>query len=143
MTTTGFDTGDLLAHSSLGVLATLKADGTPQLSPVQPHCDREAEVVLVSTTAGRAKAGNQGRDPRAALEVTSGDGRSWATAEGTVELTGPGSDPRGPEAEALVAHYRRAAGEHPDRDGYRAAVVAERRVLITLRVSRGHGESVG
>ncbi|ATE55494.1 pyridoxamine 5'-phosphate oxidase family protein [Actinosynnema pretiosum] len=113
MTTTGFDPGDLLAHSSLGVLATLKADGTPQLSPVQPHCDREAEVVLVSTTAGRAKAGN------------------------------PGRDPRGPEVEALVDHYRRAAGEHPDRDGYRAAVVAERRVLITLRVSRVHGESVG
>ncbi|AXX31588.1 PPOX class F420-dependent oxidoreductase [Actinosynnema pretiosum subsp. pretiosum] len=143
MTTTGFDPKDLLAHSSLGVLATLKADGAPQLSPVQPYYDREAEVVLVSTTAGRAKARNLGRDPRAALEVTSGDGLSWATAEGTVELTGPGSDPRGPEVDALVDYYRRAAGEHPDWDEYRAAMVSERRVLISLRVSRVYGESAG
>ncbi|GAA2674393.1 MULTISPECIES: PPOX class F420-dependent oxidoreductase [Actinosynnema] len=143
MTTTEFDPRDLLAHSSLGVLATLKSDGTPQLSPVQPYYDRAAEVVLISTSADRAKARNLGRDPRAALEVTSGDGLSWATAEGTVELTGPGADPRGPEVEALVDYYRRAAGEHPDWEEYRTAMVAERRVLISLRVSRVYGQSIG
>ncbi|MDF2979859.1 MAG: pyridoxamine 5-phosphate oxidase, partial [Actinomycetospora sp.] len=42
-------------------------------------------------------------DPRAALEVTTSDGWSWATAEGPVTLTGPGDDPHGPEVETLVA----------------------------------------
>ena len=44
-----------------------------------------------------------------------GDGRGLAT------LTGPGTDPHGPEVEALVEYYRNAAGEHPDWDEYRAA----------------------
>ena len=47
-------------------------------------------------TEGRAKTANLRRDPRATLEVTSLDGRAWATAEGTANLTGPGTDPDGP-----------------------------------------------
>lgn len=42
--------------------------------------------------------------------VTSPDGWAWATAEGTATLTGPGTDPYGPEVEALVHYYRIAAG---------------------------------
>ncbi|WP_156753413.1 PPOX class F420-dependent oxidoreductase [Actinokineospora pegani] len=134
---------DLLAGATLGVLATLKADGTPQLSPVQPHYDRVAEEIVISTTAATAKARNLLRDPRAALEVTSPDGLSWATAEGTASVVGPGEDPHGPEVEALVRYYRAAAGEHPDWDEYRAVMVAERRVLITLAVRRVYGRSIG
>jgi PPOX class probable F420-dependent enzyme len=92
----------LIAGSSLGVLATLKADGRPQLSPVTPYYDVGAGVVYISITASRAKYANLRRDPRATLEVTSADGRTWATAEGVALLTGPGVDPRGPEVEALV-----------------------------------------
>ncbi|WP_424185807.1 PPOX class F420-dependent oxidoreductase [Actinokineospora sp. G85] len=134
---------DLLAESTLGVLATLKADGMPQLSPVQPHYDRAAEQITISTTAATAKARNLLRDPRAALEVTSPDGLSWATAEGTATVVGPGDDPRGPEVEALVRYYRAAAGEHPDWDEYRAVMVSDRRVLITLAVERVYGQSIG
>ncbi|MFF3070959.1 PPOX class F420-dependent oxidoreductase [Kitasatospora sp. NPDC057936] len=139
MTDTGFDPYALLEASRLGVLATIKGDGRPQLSPVLPYFDRAAGVVLVSTTDGRAKTANLRRDPRAALEVTGPDGRSWATAEGTVTLTGPGTDPHGPEVEALVAYYRTAAGEHPDWDEYRAVMVADRRVLVTMTVDHVYG----
>ncbi|MGU3503271.1 PPOX class F420-dependent oxidoreductase [Mycobacterium sp. C31M] len=135
-----FDPRDLLAQTKLGVLATIKADGLPQLSPVTPFYDRAADVILVSMTEGRAKTVNMRRDPRAALEVTSADGWSWATAEGTVTLTRPGTDPHGPEVEALVDYYRRAAGEHPDWDEYRAVMVSDRRVLMTLAVARVYGE---
>jgi hypothetical protein len=38
--------------------------------------------------------------------------------------------------EGLVAYYRAAAGEHPDWEEYRAAMVAERRVLVRVRVTR-------
>ncbi|MEV7281527.1 PPOX class F420-dependent oxidoreductase [Streptomyces sp. NPDC093111] len=142
MTTSRFDARELLAKSRLGVLATLKADGRPQLSPVMPYYDPATETLYVSMTEGRAKTANLRRDPRAALEVTSGDGWSWATAEGTVTLTGPGTDPHGPEVEALVEYYRLAAGEHPDWDEYRAAMVADGRVLMRMPVDHVYGQSM-
>jgi hypothetical protein len=42
VTVTAFDPYALLAEGRLGVLATIKADGRPQLSPVTPYYDREA-----------------------------------------------------------------------------------------------------
>ncbi|MFE3456443.1 PPOX class F420-dependent oxidoreductase [Nocardiopsis aegyptia] len=142
MTTTPFDPRALLAGSRLGVLATIKSDGRPQLSPVMPYYDREAEVLYVSMTEGRAKTANLRRDPRAALEVTSADGGSWATAEGTVTLTGPGTDRDGPEVDALVAYYRAAAGEHPDWAEYRSVMVSDRRVLMTMPVDHVYGARI-
>ncbi|MEV4131934.1 PPOX class F420-dependent oxidoreductase [Dactylosporangium sp. NPDC049742] len=138
-----FDPHDLLAASRLGVLATIKADGRPQLSPVMPFYDRAAGVILVSMTQGRAKTANLRRDPRATLEVTGADGRSWATAEGIATLTGPGTDPHGPEVEALVDYYRRAAGEHPDWDEYRTVMVSDRRVLMSMTVDHVYGADLG
>lgn len=142
MTATGFNPRTLLAEARLGVLATIKANGVPQLSPVTPYYDRDADVVYVSMTEGRAKTANLRRDPRAALEVTSADGWSWATAEGTVTLTGPGTDRHGAEVEALVDYYRKAAGEHPDWDEYRSVMVSDRRVLMALAVDRVYGENI-
>ncbi len=142
-TTSGFDPRALLAESRLGVLATIKSDGRPQLSPVMPAYDPDAGVIRVSTREGIAKTANLRRDPRAALEVTAPDGRSWATAEGVVTLTGPGTDPHGPEVEALVEYYRAAAGEHPDWNEYRSTMVSDRRVLLTLTVERVYGADIG
>ena len=48
----------LLAGARLGVLATIKANGLPQLSPVTPLYDRDAGVIYVSMTEGRAKTVN-------------------------------------------------------------------------------------
>ncbi|MDT3442956.1 MULTISPECIES: PPOX class F420-dependent oxidoreductase [unclassified Pseudofrankia] len=143
MTTTSFDPHALLAESRLGVLATIKSDGRPQLSPVLPYYDHGAGVLYVSMTEGRAKTANLRRDPRAALEVTSPDGRAWATAEGGATLIGPGSDPLGPEVDALVDYYRLAAGEHPDWDEYRSAMVSDRRVLMTMTVDHVYGTRLG
>jgi PPOX class probable F420-dependent enzyme len=142
MAATQFDPHALLTESRLGVLATIKSNGLPQLSPVTPYYDRDAGVIYVSMTDGRAKTANLRRDPRAALEVTSTDGWAWATAEGTVTLTGPGTDPDGPEVEALVDYYRSAAGEHPDWDEYRAVMVSDRRVLMALTVDHVYGEKI-
>jgi PPOX class probable F420-dependent enzyme len=142
MTATAFDPHTLIAESRLGVLATIKSNGLPQLSPVTPFYDRDAGVIYVSMTEGRAKTANLRRDPRAALEVTSSDGWGWATAEGRVTLTGPGADPRSPEVEALVDYYRSAAGEHPDWAEYRAVMVSDRRVLMAMTVDRLYGERI-
>jgi PPOX class probable F420-dependent enzyme len=142
MTATTFDPHALIAESRLGVLATIKANGLPQLSPVTPFYDRDAGVIHVSMTEGRAKTSNLRRDPRAALEVTSSDGWAWATAEGAVTLVGPGTDPNGPEVDALVDYYRGAAGEHPDWDEYRAVMVSDRRVLMAMTIDRVYGEKI-
>jgi PPOX class probable F420-dependent enzyme len=142
VTDTPFNPRTLLAESRLGVLATIKSNGLPQLSPVTPFYDQQAGVIHVSMTEGRAKTANLRRDPRAALEVASTDGWAWATAEGTVTLIGPGTDPDGPEVEALVDYYRRAAGEHPDWDEYRSAMVSDRRVLMTMTVDHVYGAKI-
>ncbi|MEO3784031.1 PPOX class F420-dependent oxidoreductase [Actinocorallia sp. B10E7] len=142
MTATSFEPRALLAESRLGILATIKSDGRPQLSPVMPFYDQEAGVIYVSMTEGRAKTANLRRDPRATLEVTSPDGLAWATAEGTATLIGPGTDPRGPEVQALVDYYRLAAGEHPDWDEYRSAMVSDRRVLMTMTVDHVYGADI-
>jgi PPOX class probable F420-dependent enzyme len=134
---TAFDPHKLLADSRLGVLATIKSDGRPQLSPVQPAY--VSGVIYVSTSEGTAKVANLRRDPRAAIEVTSSDGWAWATAEGIATLTGPGTDPHGPEVQALVDYYRTAAGEHPDWDEYRSVMVSDRRVLIAIAVEHVYG----
>ncbi|TVL91055.1 PPOX class F420-dependent oxidoreductase [Streptomyces sp. SAJ15] len=139
MTATPFNPRALLAGSRLGVLATIKSDGRPQLSPVMPFYDQEADVIYVSMTEGRAKTVNLRRDPRATLEVTSPDGWAWATAEGMATLTGPGTDPHGAEVEALVRYYRLAAGEHPDWQEYRSVMVSDRRVLMTMTVDHVYG----
>jgi PPOX class probable F420-dependent enzyme len=137
-----FDMQALLAQSRIGILATIKSDGRPQLSPVMPYYDMAAGVVYVSTAEGLAKTANLRRDPRASLQVTSADGRSWATAEGMAELVGPGSDPEGPEVQALVDYYRAAAGEHPDWAEYRTVMVTGRRVLIKMTVDRVYGARI-
>ncbi|WP_424216839.1 PPOX class F420-dependent oxidoreductase (plasmid) [Streptomyces sp. BI20] len=142
MSDSSFDPRALLAKSRLGVLATIKANGRPQLSPVQTHYDESTGVILVSADEGAAKLANLRRDPRASLEVTSPDGISWATAEGIATLTGPGTDPHGPEVDALVEYYRTAAGEHPDWEEFRAVMVGERRVLVTIPVDHVYGASL-
>jgi PPOX class probable F420-dependent enzyme len=142
MADTAFDPHELLAGAKLGVLATIKANGMPQLSPVTPWYDRDAGAVFVSMTEGRAKTANLRRDPRAALEVTSADGWSWATVEGPVTLVGPGADVDSPEVQALVDYYRAAAGEHPDWDEYRRVMVTDRRVLMRLQIDRIYGADI-
>jgi len=137
-----FDPRSVLAEARIGILATIKADGRPQLSPITPTYDADADTIRVSITEGRAKTKNLRRDPRATLEVTSADGWSWATIEGVATLTGPGTDPHGPEVEALVDYYRKAAGEHPDWDEYRAAMVADRRVLMEMSIDRVYGQRI-
>jgi PPOX class probable F420-dependent enzyme len=141
--TTPFDPKSLLAAGKIVVLATIKADGRPQLSPVTMSYVAATGEIQVSIAEGRAKTANLRRDPRATIEVTSANGREWATAEGTATLIGPGTDPNGPEVDALVEYYRNAAGEHPDWDEYREVMVRDRRVLLTMTVDHVYGARIG
>ncbi len=133
----------VIANNSLGVLATIKRDGRPQLSNVSYHFDARDAVVRVSITEPRAKTRNLRRDPRASLLVSADDGWSYAVAEGAAELTPPAAAPDDDTVDALITLYRNIVGEHPDWDEYRFAMVTDRRVLLTLPISHVYGMPPG
>jgi PPOX class probable F420-dependent enzyme len=133
----------LIGGNSLGVLATIKRDGRPQLSNVSYHFDARSLTIQVSITEPRAKTRNLRRDPRASIHVSSDDGWSYAVAEGDATLTPPAASPHDDTVEALIALYRNIAGEHPDWDDYRRAMVDDRRVVMTLPISHVYGMPPG
>jgi PPOX class probable F420-dependent enzyme len=129
----------LISGNSLGVLATIKRDGRPQLSNVTYHFDPRNVAIEVSVTEPRAKTRNLRRDPRASLYVRSDDGWAYAVAEGGATLSPPASTRDDDTVEALIALYRNISGEHPDWDDYRTAMVEERRVVLTMPIGHLYG----
>ena len=118
---------DFVRRHHHAVLATTRADGTPQMSPVAATVD-DAGLVVVSSRETAVKTRNLRRDPRAFLCVfTDRFFGGWVQVNGTADVLSL------PDAmEPLVDYYRSAAGEHPDWDEYRAAMRAERRVLLRI-----------
>ena len=122
---------DFLRANPRAVLATVRADGRPQLSPVLAVVDDQDRVVI-STRETAVKTKNLRRDPRVALCVlTEGFFGGFAQVEGSAEIVSL------PDAmDLLVDYYRRAAGEHDDWDDYRAAMVRDQRVVVRFTVER-------
>ena len=125
-------------HNSHTVLTTLRADGSPQMSPVDVAVDDDG-LVVISSRETAYKVKNLRRDPRAWLCVLSGAFYGqWVQLEGTVDIQSL------PDAmEPLVAYYRRLSGEHPDWDDYRAAMVRDQRCLIRVTVTRAGPDRQG
>lgn len=113
------------------VLATMRADGGVQLSPVAVVADETGDI-LISSRETAIKVKNLRRTPHASLCIMNDRFfGAWAQAEGPVEIVSL------PDAmDGLVQYYRLAAGEHPDWDDYRASMERERRVLLRLLIER-------
>jgi PPOX class probable F420-dependent enzyme len=128
---------EFVSHHHRAVLATSRADGSPQLSPVAAAVDGDTVVVSSRETAMKTK--NLRRRPRASLLVfTDAFYGDWVQVDGPVEVVSL------PEAmEGLVAYYRGVAGEHPDWDDYRSAMERERRVLLRITVERAGPDIAG
>lgn len=129
----------LLTRTGRAALVTLKRDGRPQLSNIGYAYDETAGVVRISLTDDRAKTRNLRRDPRASLYVTRGDWSAYVVVEGTVRLTAVAADPHDETVDELVDLYRAIAGEHPDWDEFRTAMVAEKRLVAHFTVERHYG----
>jgi len=134
---------EFLASHRAGVLATLKRDGRPQLSNLFYAYDRDADLVRISVTADRAKTKNIAADPRVTLHVASEDFWTWIAVEGTAELTPVAAAPDDATVEELVTYYRATNGEHDDWDEYRAAMVADRRLVVRFRPEHIYGQFRG
>ncbi|HYW89015.1 MAG TPA: PPOX class F420-dependent oxidoreductase [Chloroflexota bacterium] len=114
-----------------GVLATLRKDGEPQLSPVTVGVDDDGSLII-STRETAIKTLNVRRTGRASVCVFQDSFfGSWVQAEG------PASVESLPDVmEGLVRYYRLVAGEHPDWSDYRGAMVRDKRVLLRIHIDR-------
>lgn len=134
---------EFVAGRHFGVFVTLKRDGRPQLSNVGYAYDRDAGIFRVSVTDTRAKTRNLERDPRVSLHVASDDFWTWVVVEGTAALTPVAADPHDATVDELVTYYRGVSGEHPDWEDYRAAMVRDRRRVVTFSPEHAYGQVGG
>jgi PPOX class probable F420-dependent enzyme len=120
-----------VSENHRAILATVRRDGRPQMSPVACGVDDEQHVI-VSTRETAIKVKNARRDPNVSVCVF-GDAfyGQWVQLDGVATIVSL------PEAmEPLVAYYRQLSGEHPDWGEYRDAMQRERRCLMRIRVTR-------
>jgi PPOX class probable F420-dependent enzyme len=113
------------------VLTTFRADGSLQSSPVSGGVDEQGRVVIASYP-GRAKSVNIRRTPKASVVVLSDEfNGAYVQIDGDAEVIDL------PEAvELLVDYFRVIAGEHPDWEDYRRAMVDQGKCLIRVTPRR-------
>ncbi len=113
------------------LLLTRRRDGSPQLSPISAGIDPAGRVV-VATYPQRAKTRNARRDPAVSLCFLSDDwDGAWVQVDGRAEVL---------DLPAALApfedYYRSIAGEHPDWDDYRQAMVRQGKSLLRVTIER-------
>jgi len=120
------------------LLATARADGRPQISPVSGGVDPHGRIVISSYPA-RAKTRNAERDARTSVLVLSDewDG-AWVQVDGDAEVL------HMPEAaDGLAEYFRCISGEHSDWDEYREAMTIQNKSLIRITPTRWSPISTG
>ncbi len=123
-----------IAGHSYTVLATRRADGGLQMSPV--NAGVLDGCVVISSRRMLAKVHNLRRDPAASVLVfTERFYGPWVQVDGEVEIVDQ------PAALPLLDEvYRAIAGEHPDWAEYREAMIRDQRVVIRIHPSRAAGQ---
>ena len=113
------------------LLITRRADGSPQASPLTCGVDDSGRLVM-STYPERAKTANARRESAVSVVVLSDEWNGpWVQIDGDAEVLDV------PEAvEPLVEYYRNIAGEHPEWDEYREAMVKQGKSIIRVTPRR-------
>jgi len=117
---------DLFTKVAFAHLATLMADGSPQVTPV--WCDYDGAHVVVNSAKGRVKDKNMRRDGRVALSILDPDNfYRYLEIKGTViEITEAGAD----------AHIDKLAKKYLGVDKYPYRAPGEVRVIYKIRPDR-------
>ena len=112
----------LFQEPNFAHLATLMADGAPQVTPV--WVDLDDGHILVNTAEGRAKPRNVRRDPRVAISICKQDNpyASAAIRGRVVEVTHAGAE----------AHIDKLAQKYIGQDRYPWRGSGERRVILVI-----------
>jgi PPOX class probable F420-dependent enzyme len=116
----------LLEGQAFAHVATLMADGSPQVSPV--WIDHEGGTVLINTAEGRLKPKNLRRDPRVAISITDPEEpyERLLIRGRAIEITDEGADQH---IDALARRYQ-------DVDEYPGRRPGEVRLIVRIRPER-------
>lgn len=109
-------------------LATVNADGTPQVTPV--WVDYDGTHLLVNTARGRVKTKNLERNPRVALSISDPENpyRYVGIQGRVVEMTEQGGD----------AHIDKMAKKYLNKDSYPFRQPGEVRVIVKIAPDKVH-----
>jgi len=118
----------LVRDKNFGVLATIREDGTPNVTPV--WIDWDGSNIVVNTSYGRAKELHLRRDPRCTILVMDPqDPYGWVSVTGrAVEITENGAE----------AHIDKLAMKYEGVAKYPYLLPGERRVKVTIKPERVH-----
>jgi PPOX class probable F420-dependent enzyme len=109
-------------------LATVNADGTPQVTPV--WVDYDGTHLLVNTARGRVKTKNLERNPRVALSISDPENpyRYVGIQGRVVEMSETGGD----------AHIDKMAKKYLNKDSYPFRQPGEVRVIVRIAPDKVH-----
>jgi PPOX class probable F420-dependent enzyme len=119
---------DLFQKKAFAQLATLMADGRPQVSPV--WVDYDGRYILINTAKGRVKDKNMRRDPRVGLDLLDPENpyRHLSIHGRVVDITEQGAD----------AHIDKLAKKYLGQDKYPHRSPGEIRVIYKISPERAH-----
>ncbi|MSO57095.1 MAG: PPOX class F420-dependent oxidoreductase [Acidobacteria bacterium] len=109
-------------------LATLNANGSPQVTPV--WVDFDGTNILVNTAKGRVKAKNLEREKRVALSIQDPENpyRYLGVQGRVVEITEAGAD----------AHIDKMAKKYMGKDSYPFRTPGEVRLIVKIVPDKAH-----
>ena len=117
------DQARLFLEPNMGVVATIRPDGTPHLTPV--WVDWDGEYVLFNTAEGRAKPRYIRRDPRVTVAVIDRENPyRYVSVTGTADIV---PDEGRAHINRLARRYR--GEDFPERPG-------EQRLIVKVRPER-------
>ena len=113
----------LFTDRNWGVIATVREDGSPQVTPV--WIDYDGDSVIVNSAYGRTKVRNIERDPRATVTVLPAEDQQsgYVMVSGTAELVDEGAR----------EHIDKLAKKYLGQDKYPYLQPGERRVIVTVK----------
>lgn len=113
---------DILKKKAFANLATLNADGSPQVTPV--WVDFDGKNVLINTAKGRVKTRNLEREKRVALSIADPENPyRYVGIQGRVTgMTEAGAD----------AHIDKMAMKYMGKEKYPLRASGEVRVIVTI-----------
>jgi len=119
---------DLFKKPAFANLATLNADGSPQVTPVWIDFDRTN--IVFNTARGRVKDKNLRREPRVAISLLDPENpyRYLGVKGRVVEMTEQGAD----------AHIYKMAKKYLKKDTYPFRAPGEVRVIVKIKPEKVH-----
>jgi PPOX class probable F420-dependent enzyme len=117
----------LLQEKQLAHVATVLADGSPQVTPVWVDVEQDGSHLFINTSLGRLKERNLIREPRVALSVVDSQNPFRAVA-----IRGRVVERRGP-SEGADEHIDRLAKKYLGVDKYPNRRPGEDRVTLRIK----------